>query len=445
MPRYCLHIAVSLVVALLCSPSSASIRYRAVDLGAMGEDESYGVAINNAGQIVGRLETRLGVGRGSFLWENGSMRNIGSYWAYDINNLGQVVGNYEQTANRGYVVLWQDGIERGLGFMGGSITKVCHINDNTQIVGWISVRGTTYQWEDFGFLWQGQEVRRLPKPGDGAYAFSINNNGTSVGSFRRGGGRENACLWDDEGMHDLGNLGGWSSYAWDINDFSQVVGYSWTTDYDQHAFLWENGVMHDLGPEESFISTALSINNKGWAVGGYYVLDSELHTSVAHAILWKGGTAVDLGTLGGHYSVARDINDCGLIVGDAATSDNKGHACLWIPVITVQVDVKPGDSENSIHPCSKGVTPVAIMSTDEFEVSALDPGTVVFAGASPVRWAFEDVDSDGDQDIVLFFRTEALILGEGDTEAGLTGKAYDGREIEGTDSVRVVGRAKPTE
>jgi len=106
---------------------------------------------------------------------------------------------------------------------------------------------------------------------------------------------------------------------------------------------------------------------------------------------------------------------------------------------TPAIDIKPGSDPNSINLKSKGVVPVAVLTTDDFDASTIDPGTLFFAGASPVRWTLEDVDDDGDLDLLIHFKTQDLDLDENSTEATLTGKTYSGQPIEGTDSVRIVG------
>jgi len=104
----------------------------------------------------------------------------------------------------------------------------------------------------------------------------------------------------------------------------------------------------------------------------------------------------------------------------------------------VDIDIKPGGNPNTINLNSKGVVPVAVLTTDSFDASIVDPTTVEFAGATPVRWALKDVDDDGDNDLLLHFNKQDLNLDENSTEATLTGETTDGNTIEGTDEVRII-------
>jgi len=125
---------------------------------------------------------------------------------------------------------------------------------------------------------------------------------------------------------------------------------------------------------------------------------------------------------------------------DSETSTgNTFTAAVWGPIV-VQIDIKPGSNPNSINPDSEGVIPVAILTTPDFDAYFVDAETVRFGplGAWAEHWALEDVDGDGDEDMILHFRTQDTGIRAGDTEAELTGKTWDGMDIYGSDSVRTV-------
>ncbi len=106
------------------------------------------------------------------------------------------------------------------------------------------------------------------------------------------------------------------------------------------------------------------------------------------------------------------------------------------------IDIKPGSDLNSINLKSKGVVPVAVLTTWDFDASTIDPDTVKFAGVSPVRWTLDDVDNDGDVDSLFHFKTQELNLDKSSIDATLTGQTQDGIGIAGTDTVRIVQTKK---
>jgi hypothetical protein len=106
------------------------------------------------------------------------------------------------------------------------------------------------------------------------------------------------------------------------------------------------------------------------------------------------------------------------------------------------IDIKPGSYPNSINLKSNGVVPVALLTTADFNASAVNPSTIKFAGASPLKWKMEDVDGDGDLDMLFHFSTQDLNLNGDSLEATLTGKTTGGIDFEGKDSVNIVPKGK---
>lgn len=114
------------------------------------------------------------------------------------------------------------------------------------------------------------------------------------------------------------------------------------------------------------------------------------------------------------------------------------------------IDIKPGNEQNNINLNSKGVVPVAILTTDEFDAATVDPTTAQFAGAVPEHWSLEDIDNDGDDDLMFHFRTQELNLDQDSTEATLTAQltgqitaqVSSGTIVSGTDKVQIVSSKK---
>lgn len=111
-------------------------------------------------------------------------------------------------------------------------------------------------------------------------------------------------------------------------------------------------------------------------------------------------------------------------------------------VTEVEIAIKPGGHPNSINLSSRGVIPVAILTTPAFDATTVDAGMVRFGPGAATKahkkGHVQDVDDDGDLDVLLHFRTQDTNIGSTDTEACLTAETFDGQQIEGCDSVRVV-------
>lgn len=130
-------------------------------------------------------------------------------------------------------------------------------------------------------------------------------------------------------------------------------------------------------------------------------------------------------------------------------------ALVRIAPIPIGIDIKPGSDPNSIN-CNnpQQVITVAVVTSESFDATDVDHTTVTFEGGTEThvstreneaRRHEEDVDSDGDMDLVLHFRLGETDLACASTEGTLTGETFDGRAIEGTDAVRMVegGRSTP--
>ena len=102
--------------------------------------------------------------------------------------------------------------------------------------------------------------------------------------------------------------------------------------------------------------------------------------------------------------------------------------------------------------------PVGVLTEDGFDATTIDEATALLGdaeleeAAAAIRAHEEDLDGDGDTDLLLFFRMPELVRGgaiDGNsTELTLTGETVDDREFAGADAVDVVpgsskGKSKP--
>ena len=304
------------------------------------------------------------------LWKNGQITDLGTLGggrtsaAFAVNSRGQVAGAAFNAAGHQHPFLWENGLMHDLGTLGGpdaglvgSFKGNVEMNERGQVVACSDTNsninpGTGTPTID-PFLWDKEQgmIDLGTLGGTSGCAIYLNNRGQVVGFSNVAGdpGCPDACqfhpfLWErGEGMKDLGTLGGTFGYANWISDAGGIVG-SATYEGDQvlHAFHWKNGIKTDLGtlPGDP-CSASQAINSKGQIVGSS---EGICFTSLQHAraFLWEnGGHMLDLNTLvpsgsGVQLLGAVDINDRGEIVGSGLPSGcddvgTCGHAFLLIP------------------------------------------------------------------------------------------------------------------
>jgi hypothetical protein len=137
------------------------------------------------------------------------------------------------------------------------------------------------------------------------------------------------------------------------------------------------------------------------------------------------------------------------------------------PEIPVPVDIKPTSCPNPLNVNGKGVLPVAILGTEDFDVTTVNMSTLALMGVPALRCALEDVATpygepfneppdcldcteegpDGYLDLTIKFDMQAIVAALGDVSDGdclmveLTGnlkEEFNGTAIIGADVVRII-------
>jgi probable HAF family extracellular repeat protein len=397
----CFAVFICATVALIISMSTNAQtekgkhhHYKLIDLGTFGgpfataNTEPTENFVNNAGAIVGGADTSIPTPEPdcynpvnnndcnishAFIWRDDHLKDLGTLqvgnfsYAEGINNLGQIAGVSENGQTdpasgnpQFHAVLWENGIIRDLGTLGGMSSFAGSINDQGQIMG-VSLNdvpdpfsivglgsGTTLT-QTRGFLWQNGKMRDLGSlGGPDTFAIFLNQRGQVAGmSYTSdipdpvsGFPPMDPFLWENGRIRDLGNFGGtnpfglFSGFVSGLNDSGQVTGtMTLSGDQASHAFLWNGEKLSDLGTLGGSFAISYGINNAGEVVG-FAGLPGD---NVFHAFLWRNGAMADLGTVDGDAcSTAQNVNTSGQIVGSSQASDGMGscvnpftHAFLW--------------------------------------------------------------------------------------------------------------------
>ncbi|MBU8870216.1 MAG: right-handed parallel beta-helix repeat-containing protein [Gemmatimonadales bacterium] len=118
----------------------------------------------------------------------------------------------------------------------------------------------------------------------------------------------------------------------------------------------------------------------------------------------------------------------------------------------IDIDIKPESDTNPIN-CKlpmKGTVPVAVLGSDEFDVSTLDPATVRFGPEDAIAVNYSDrgqvrhsldINRDGYLDLMFHFRLAETGIRCDDTGVTLTGETFDGEPVLGTDVIRTVPKS----
>ena len=166
---------------------------------------------------------------------------------------------------------------------------------------------------------------------------------------------------------------------------------------------------------------------------------------------WSDYPGIDDGSGAGKHAIAGDGIGDTQIPFPRANFDNFPFVVEngW-KVLSVDIDIKPGSDLNCINTKNKGLTPVAILGSVDFDVTTIDQTTLEIdddddsstAGVSPTRTSIKDVNGDGFDDLNLKFATTAL-LGAGllvdGNELFITGELTDSTAIVGSDIVNLAG------
>lgn len=185
----------------------------------------------------------------------------------------------------------------------------------------------------------------------------------------------------------------------------------------------------DLSNGLQELQRADTLGNTGWVIGQEYVFTFQFSAS----------------------SLKVSVDSVAEI--DITGSFNNGRLCFYNfsqaevtysgfeTTRLVEIDIKPGSDPNCFNADGHGVIPVAILTTDTFDATTVDPATVQLDGAGvamkgksdKLLASIEDVDGDGDLDLVVKIVDNTLLAGL--TEATLSGQTFDGDPFQGTDFI----------
>jgi probable HAF family extracellular repeat protein len=234
--------------------------------------------------------------------------------------------------------IWQNGVMRDIGTLGGPDATMASLNAQGQIAGSSTTDSTPHAATGglatiHPFIWQNGVMRDLGTLGGTvAAAVSMNDAGEVVGNSNLAGDNSaDPFLWNGTKMIDLGGFGGGFGQAQWINQRGDVAGFSFTTSGTADGFLWRNGKLIDLPPLPGSVNAfPQEVNNLDQVVGE----TDDANGNPIVAALWAGGRTYDLNTLIAPSSLrlvsAGYIDEKGDIVGFGLLPDGTQREYLLI-------------------------------------------------------------------------------------------------------------------
>jgi probable HAF family extracellular repeat protein len=200
--------------------------YEVRDLGTLGGTSSRAAALDSQGRVVGSSQIAGDAAEHAFLYDGSRMRDLGT--------------------------------------LSGLHSFATGINQHGQISGYSGIAGTPWY---HAFLYDNLGMHDLGAPVDSSYGNAINNSGQIVGHGLLLSGGNTHALRFDGGFHDLGVLPGFiDSIAYGINDSGHIVGQSRSL-LTVRAFLFNEQGIHDLGTLGGGESIARAVNGYMHVVG----------------------------------------------------------------------------------------------------------------------------------------------------------------------------------
>jgi hypothetical protein len=177
----------------------------------------------------------------------------------------------------------------------------------------------------------------------------------------------------------------------------------------------------------------------------------QVSTSRGSCVTEVGGVSCELGDLavGDVASVSMSVTpelpgtfgNAAAAFGDQHDPDLTNNTDVASAEVYARIDIRPGNTANTLNPDSHGVIPVALLGAAAFDVSEIDGGSSAFGpGRASARTPAQirDVNKDGVPDLLLHFEMRDAEIADDHDTACMTGQRADGRPFTGCDVIRVV-------
>ena len=255
---------------------------------------------------------------------------------------------------------------------------------------------------------------------------------------------------------------------------------------------WPNIVSTVVGTNSEPDHTILQFGGPGALAVGFEIWGIESFTTgypddidytifdTEGGVITSGNFATPTSDIGAFFGVISNtavgsIDFNGIRFGVLDTQEYVDNIQAWNPadIEVLPLDIKPGSCPNPLNRGSRGLTPMAVLGTMDYDVSMIDESSIRLARVDgvggevePHSAVYEDVATpfdgeacdchemggDGIMDLLLKFKTPDVVnmleldgMSHGDVvELVVTGTLLDGTEFAAYDCIKTVGRNMPS-
>lgn len=215
-------------IAALGTASAAEAQYTYSKIMYPGSTWTEASGVNDSGQVVGTYTDTAGTAHG-FLFHNGTYTTVdhpdrAHNYLFGINDQGKMVGSHSVVQPRGpyHASLLENGVWVAYDFPG-------HETDGRAINAWdhiVGIYNAGFGTPDHGFLKIGDSYTSIDYPGAAiTYVFGINDAGTITGTYRDPFGRLKGFMYVAGVYTSIAYPGATETFVGGVNNAGAVVGW----------------------------------------------------------------------------------------------------------------------------------------------------------------------------------------------------------------------------
>jgi probable HAF family extracellular repeat protein len=253
---------------------------------------------------------------GTFGFKQIDYPGASSTFVNSINNAGQVVGTYRDSADLAHGFLFSGGVFTQLDFPGSPETFANGINNAGAIVGWNGSASYEYAGGLFTTFNVPGSIRTI--------AIGLNDHGDVVGGYIDSSNAGHGFLYQGGVFSSIDVPGAVDTAAYGVNNSLEIVGQASPV---ANGFLLVGGTISPIPDVPGSLGTlsASRINNLGHIIGQYSYATGEggyiLRNGDFDSVVFPGSTFVR----------PNGLNDFDVIVGDFIDASGQVHGFLATP------------------------------------------------------------------------------------------------------------------